>query len=91
MSISRQYELLQLPRSSHYRPRSSLAEGPEHRTHMSYRRRVPEAPVWQPKDEGVFEPQRYSCKPQTNPTLDALNGLGVNCSQYKHQQAEKKA
>ena len=54
MSISRQYELLQLPRSSHYRPRSSLAEGPEHRTHMSYRRRVPEAPVWQPKDEGVF-------------------------------------
>ena len=29
LSISRQCELLQLPRSSYYRPRSSLAEGPE--------------------------------------------------------------
>ena len=29
LSISRQYELLQLPLSSYYRPRSSLAEGPD--------------------------------------------------------------
>ena len=29
LSISRQCELLQLPRSSYYRPRSSLAEGPD--------------------------------------------------------------
>ena len=29
LSISRQCELLQLPRSSYYRPRSSLAKGPE--------------------------------------------------------------
>ena len=28
LSISRQCELLQLPRSSYYRPRSSLAKGP---------------------------------------------------------------
>jgi len=29
LSISRQCELLQLPRSSYYRPRSSLTEGPD--------------------------------------------------------------
>ncbi len=29
LSIRRQCELLQLPRSSYYRPRSSLAKGPE--------------------------------------------------------------
>ena len=29
LSISRQCELLQLPRSSYYRPRTSLAEGPD--------------------------------------------------------------
>jgi len=29
LSISRQCDLLQLPRSSYYRPRSSLAEGPD--------------------------------------------------------------
>ena len=29
LSIIRQCELLQLPRSSYYRPRSSLAEGPD--------------------------------------------------------------
>jgi putative transposase len=29
LSISRQCELLQLPRSSYYRPRSTLAGGPE--------------------------------------------------------------
>ena len=29
LSISRQCEMLQLPRSSYYRPRSSLAEGPD--------------------------------------------------------------
>ena len=29
LSISRQCELLQLPRSSYYRPMSSLAEGPD--------------------------------------------------------------
>ena len=47
--------------------------------------------LWQPKDEGLFEPQRYSCKPQTDPTLDAFNGLGVSSSQAKHQQAEQGA
>ena len=29
LSISRECELLQLPRSLYYRPRSSLAEGPD--------------------------------------------------------------
>ena len=35
LSISRQCELLQLPRSSYYRPRSSLAEGPYNLVLMS--------------------------------------------------------
>ena len=35
LSISRQCELLQLPRSSYYRPRSSLAEGPDNLVLMS--------------------------------------------------------
>jgi len=35
LSISRQCELLQLPRSSYYRPRSSLAEGPDNLELMS--------------------------------------------------------
>ena len=34
LSISRQCELLQLPRSSYYRPRSSLAEGPDNQEVM---------------------------------------------------------
>ena len=89
LSISRQCELLQLPRSSYYRPRSSLAEGSDNLVLMSL---ISEAPVlWQPKDEGLFEPQRYSCKPQTDPTLDAFNGLGVNSSQAKHQQTAQRA
>ena len=76
LSISRQCELLQLPRSSY----------------EAHRRRVAEIPVlWQPKDEGLSEPQRFSCKPQTNPEIDAVNGLGVSSSQAKHQQAEKGA
>ena len=36
LSISRQCELLQLPRSSYYRPRSSLAEGPDNLVLMSF-------------------------------------------------------
>ena len=35
LSISRQCELLQLPRSSYYRPRSSLAEGSDNLVLMS--------------------------------------------------------
>ena len=35
LSISRQCELLQLPRSSYYRPGSSLAEGPDNLVLMS--------------------------------------------------------
>ena len=35
LSISRQCELLQLPRSSYYRPRSSLAEGSDNLELMS--------------------------------------------------------
>ena len=35
LSISRQYELLQLPHSSYYRPRSSLAEGSDNLVLMS--------------------------------------------------------
>ena len=35
LSISRQCELLQLPRSSYYRPRSSLSEGSDNLVHMS--------------------------------------------------------
>ena len=93
LSISRQCELLQLPRSSYYRPRSSLAEGSDNLVLMSLidEEFLRHPFLWQPKDEGLFEPQRYSCKPQTDPTLDAFNGLGVSSSQAKHQQAEKGA
>ena len=31
-----------------------------------------------PHDEGIFEPQRHLCKPQTDPTLDGFNGHGVS-------------
>ena len=31
-----------------------------------------------PHDNGLFEPQRRFCKPQTDPTLDEFNGLGIN-------------
>ena len=30
-----------------------------------------------PHDEGLFELQRHFFKPQTDPTLDTFNGLGV--------------
>jgi len=91
LSISRQCELLQLPRSLYYRPRSSLAEGPDN---LELMRLIDEeflrhpSVLWQPQDDGLFEPQRHFCKPQTDPTLDAFNGLGVSSSQAKHQQAE---
>jgi len=93
LSISRQCELLHLPRSSYYRPRSSLAEGPDN---LELMRLIDEEFLrhlflWQPKDEGLSEPQRFSCKPQTDPTLDAIDGLGVSGPQAKHQQAEKGA
>ena len=31
-----------------------------------------------PHDNGLFELQRHFCKPQTDPTLDEFNWLGVN-------------
>ena len=77
LSISRQCELLQLPRSFILQTQIvSCRRAWQPGTHESYRWRVSEAPfLWQPKDEGLFEPQRYSCKPQTDPTLDTFNGL----------------
>ena len=47
--------------------------------------------LWQAKDEGVFEPQIFSYKPQTSPTTDTFDGLGINSSQAKHQQATQRA
>ena len=93
LSISRQCELLQLPRSSYYKPRSSLAEGPENLELMSL---IDEEFLRHPfygsrKMKYYLNLMRYSFKPQTDPTLDTFNGLGVNNSQAKHQQAEKGA
>ena len=93
LSISRQCELLQLPRSSYYRPRSSLAEGSDNLVlmilideeflrHPFYGRR---------KMKVYLNLRGIPDKPQTNPTLDAFNGLGVNSSQAKHQQTTQRA
>jgi len=35
------------------------------------------------KYEGLSEPQRYSCNPQTYQALDTFNWLGVNSSQKR--------
>ena len=93
LSISRQCELLQLPRSSYYRSRSSLAEGSDNLVLMSL---IDEEFLRYPfygsrKMKDYLNLRGYSCKPQTDPEIDVIDGLGVNCSQTKHQQAEKGA
>ena len=62
LSISRHCELLQLPRSSYYRPRYYQVEDEENLELMS----------------------------QTSPEIDVIDGLGVNSSQTKHQQATQR-
>ena len=93
LSISRQCELLQLPRASYYRPRSSLAEGSDNLVLMSL---IDEEflrhPFYGSRKMMVYLNRKgLSGKPQTDPTLDAFNGLGVSSSKAKHQQAEKGA
>ena len=65
LSISRQCELLQLPRSSYYRPSSSLAKGPEN---LKLMRLI---------DEVFLRHPFYGSRQMT----DYLNrkGIAVNC------------
>ena len=93
LSISRQCELLQPPRSSYYRPGSSLAEGSDNLVLMSL---IDEEFLSHPfygsrKMKDYLNLRGFPDKPQTDPTLDAFNGLGVSSSQTKHQQTTQRA
>ena len=58
LSISRQCELLQLPRSSYYRPRSSLAKDSDKLVLLNLidEEFLRHPFCGKPKDEGLFEP-----------------------------------
>ena len=93
LSISRQCELLQLPRSSYYRPRSSLAKGPEN---LELMRLIDEEflrhPFYGSRKMKVYLSRKgISVNRKRIQRLMRLMGLESIAPKQKHQQAEKGA
>ena len=93
LTISRQCELLQLPRSSYYRPRDYHLEDEENLVLM---RLIDEEFLRHPfygsrKMKDYLNCEGYPVNRKRGPTIDAFDGLGVNSSQAKHQQATQRA